>query len=294
MQRLGVLFDRSLNARILPSFVQSIDAMAIDDVWFVEDISWHGSFVQASSALAVSASVRVGVGLASVSLRNPVLYAMEVATLAALHPGRFIAGIGHGNSARLSQVIPHFGGARSARLEENVVAVRELLAGKEVNLNGEFVSIERVQLAHPPEGAVPVYVGAVKPKSLALSGRLADGTILAEGTTPALLRKNLQHIQTGLGARDGTGQHEIVVYAHLLVHQDASFIAQVTQPIIEKFAAMHDIAPTSELVVAGSPHLVADRIEALWEAGADSVVLRPLGANPLQQVELTIAALSRN
>ena len=51
-------------------------------------------------------SVRVGIGLLPVPLRNLALAAMEIATLARLFPDRFVPAIGHGVLDWMGQVGP--------------------------------------------------------------------------------------------------------------------------------------------------------------------------------------------
>src|SRR5262245_63329874 len=81
--------------------------------------------------------------------RNPVACAMEIATLARLHPGRFVAGLGHGVPAWMDQI-----GALPAKpvraLEETTRAVRRLLAGERVDTAGDYVNLTEVQLEQPP------------------------------------------------------------------------------------------------------------------------------------------------
>jgi alkanesulfonate monooxygenase SsuD/methylene tetrahydromethanopterin reductase-like flavin-dependent oxidoreductase (luciferase family) len=70
-------------------------------------------------------------------------------------------------------------------LEETIVAVRSLLQGELYNARGKYVSLENVQLEYPPIQAPPISAGVRGLRSLRLAGRVADGTVLAEGAAPA-------------------------------------------------------------------------------------------------------------
>ena len=74
-----------------------------------EDRFAEGGLTTATAALAWSSSLRIGLGLMPVPLRNPALAGMEVATLARLFPGRFVPAVGHGVLPWMEQV-----GARAA------------------------------------------------------------------------------------------------------------------------------------------------------------------------------------
>lgn len=111
---------------------------------------------------------------------------MEIATLAQFGPGRVLAGIGHGVQDWMAQI-----GARPtapvAVLGEVIDAVKRLLAGERVTVDGRHVRLTDVQLDRPPDPVPPVLAGVRGPKSLALAGRVADGVVLAEGTGPTAL-----------------------------------------------------------------------------------------------------------
>jgi 5,10-methylenetetrahydromethanopterin reductase len=46
-------------------------------------------------------------------------------------------------------------------------------------------------------------------------------------------------------------------------------------------------------LAAGDAATAAERVRALWEAGAETVVLRPVGEDPLGQVRAALGALVR-
>ena len=113
-------------------------------------------------------------------LRNPALAAMEIATVERLYPGRAIFGFGHGVLDWMGQA-----GARVASpltlMREYVPALRRLLAGDEVTTSGRYVRLDRVKLAWPPERTVPVLAAGEGPKTLSLTGEVADGRSVGSG-----------------------------------------------------------------------------------------------------------------
>ncbi|HEY4019308.1 MAG TPA: LLM class flavin-dependent oxidoreductase [Pseudonocardiaceae bacterium] len=286
---LGVMFDRDRPTTELPGFARELDATSVEDLWVVEDLSWAGSIATAATALAVTERLRVGIGVAPAPFRNPALLAMELAALAELHPNRLIAGIGHGGQGWMARV-----GAKVESpltlLEETVVAARRLLAGETVTTEGRYVRISNVTLVHKPAVAPPVVTGVVRPKSLRLSGRVADGTVLAEGIGPDGIRAALAHIAEGRAERaDGAG-HELIVFVDLVVNGSAEFVAEIRADRSDLYRA----EPARMTVAAGSPDEVAATLAELWAAGTDTVVLRPRGTDPGGDVRAVLSALGRN
>lgn len=281
MRRLGAMFDRDRAPEELAGFARDLDALGVDDLWVVEDLGWAGGISSAAVALTGSTRLRIGLGIAPAPLRNPALLAMELANLARMFPDRFVAGIGHGVAEWMAQVgaaTPH----KLALLEETTVAVRGLLRGETVTVDGRTVHIGQTRLVHPPHRPPLVVLGVVRPRSLALSGRAADGTILAEGHGPDDVAAALRHIAP-------ERPHELIVFVHLAVDVDPA----VTAPALRGQAEWLGVDPAALYRAEGTAAVAAERVRALWDAGAHTVVLRPIGPDPLGQVRAVGAALDR-
>lgn len=278
--RLGVMFDRDLPPEQLVPFAKTLDETSVDDLWVVEDLGWTGGVSSAATALAVTSRLRVGIGITPAPLRNPMLLAMELANLARLHPGRLAAGIGHGVGAWMEQVgaaVP----SPLALLEETITSVRALLRGESVTLDGKSVHLDGVTLVHKPAVPPPVLAGVKGPRSLALSGRVAQGTILPEGVGPDQLPGVVERI----GA---TEEHELVVFAYL---RGTAELDEAAQSLLNGQAEFLGVAPEDVAMASGAAEEAAEWVKSLWTAGADTVVLRPVGADPLGQVRTLLAAL---
>ena len=289
--RIGFMFDRDRAPEELPAFAAELDEYGADDLWVVEDLGWAGAIGATAFALAATRRLRVGIGIAPVPLRNPALLAMELANLARVHPGRLVAGVGHGVPEWMRKV-----GAepvhKLARLEETILAVCALLAGDTVTAHGREVTVDGVGLVHPPAVVPPIVTGVVRPRSLELSGRVADGTLIAEGNGPAELTAAKAHIDRGRAAGDRPA-HELIVFAFLHVDEDPERAAAATGEIVAGQAAWLGVPPERLFGLIGPAGTIAGRVEALHAAGADTVVLRPLGPDPAGQARTALAALGR-
>ncbi|WP_033346136.1 LLM class flavin-dependent oxidoreductase [Catenuloplanes japonicus] len=288
--RIGFMFDRDRAPEELAGFAATVEALGADDLWVVEDLGWTGAISAATVALAATRTLRVGIGIAPVALRNPAVLAMELATVARIYPERLVAGLGHGVTQWMRQV----GAAPAsplARLEESIVATRGLLAGDTVTLLGREVTIDGVKLVHPPAVVPPIVTGVVKPKSLALSGRVADGTIIAEGNGPAEITAARAHIDLGRAEGDRPA-HELIVFAYLHVGDDPALAAAETGEMVSGQASWLGVPPESLFTLIGPAADIPAKISALRDAGATTVILRPLGADPDAQARAALAALA--
>jgi alkanesulfonate monooxygenase SsuD/methylene tetrahydromethanopterin reductase-like flavin-dependent oxidoreductase (luciferase family) len=259
---LGAIFLPSNPPERLPAMARIADEAGLEQLWLWEDCFLNSGVAAAAAALASTSRVQVGIGILPVPFRNVALAAMEIATLRRLFGERAIVGIGHGVQDWMEQV-----GAQAASpmtlLREYATALRALLAGERVTTRGQYVRLDEVALDWPPEPAPELLIGATGPKTLALSGELAGGTILTGGTAPSGVRTAKLHI----GAERG---HEVVV-----------FVPAATGPgAAERLAEQQQRYGMDDPGVAGDAKAVAAGLERWIEAGATSLVLQPTTDEP--------------
>ncbi|MGL4178523.1 MAG: LLM class flavin-dependent oxidoreductase [Dermatophilaceae bacterium] len=286
---VGMVLRPQVSVEHQPAQVVRAGAAGLDEIWLWEDCFLAGGIAASATALAAgdTSRLRVGLGLMPVPLRNPALAAMEVAALARLHPGRFVPAFGHGVLDWMAQV-----GARAESpmtlLEEYVRAVRALLHGAEVTVDGRYVHLDGVALDHPPAQPPPVLVGGRGPKTLALAGALADGVVLDTGTTPDVVRQALEHVARGrVDDADGDAPSGAGLETHS--PDDGSFRVVVFLPAgmdagqeerVRADVAAFGIPTGAASVAGGGVDGVAARVAELAAAGATTVCLQPAGDEP--------------
>jgi len=275
MTALGTIFLPQLAPERLRELATVADEAGLEELWLWEDCFREGGLTSAAAALAWTQRVRVGIGILPMPLRNVVLTAMEIAAMERMFPGRFIAGVGSGVQDWMGQV-----GARVASplglTREFVPALRGLLRGEELNTTGDYISLDRVRLDWPPAAPIPIHVGTGGPKGLALSGELADGTILTAGTTPEGVRRARAHIDEGRARAGRTGEHRITVFLMAATGPGAL-------PRWEEECRRWQFDPSDDVGVAGDAPTVAAAVRRWSAAGADSVVLQPTSDEPDHQ-----------
>lgn len=225
--RLGMCFPRELPAPFVREVAQRLESDALDQLWLIEDCFFTTAPSLAATAFAVTDRLQVGIGILPAVARNAAITAMELATLSQLAPGRLLAGIGHGVQEWMEQI-----GARPASpltaLDEVVTTVKRLLAGERVDVDGRYVRLRDVVLAPPPDAAPPVLTGVRGPKSLELSGRVADGLILADCAGPTHTRASIA--RTG---RDNDPTFRTCVFTALCLTDDGAEARRLMAPFVE-------------------------------------------------------------
>ena len=273
MTTLGAVFLPQVPPERLPAAARAAEDAGLEELWLWEDCFLQGSVAAAATALAGTARLAVGVGLAPVPLRNVALTAMELSTLHRTFPGRLHAGVGHGVQEWMGQV-----GARAESpltlLREYVLALRSLLSGEETTTSGRYVTLDRVRLGWPPQQPVAIHAGGTDPRTLRLCGEVADGTILTHDSGPDGVRAARALVEEGRRAagRDG------------VPHRITTYLLTATGPGADErlAASLRDwgVDPAAGAGVAGDAEAVADAVRAWAEAGSDAVVLQPTADEP--------------
>ena len=308
---VGVLIPRDIAAGRFVEYVQRAEERGFQELWVVEDCCYRGGIAQAAVALSFTRRVHVGIGILPAGVRNAVYAASEIATLATLYPGRLSVGVGHGMPKWMRKV----GETRQspmALLEETLQCIRDLLWGRRLSMQGRYVRLDDVGLQIVPELPPPVLAGVRSPKSLRLSGRIADGTILAEPVTTRYV----------LSARDAINSpsHTIVAYNLAAVHSDADVAYEQVRREVAQFGD-RDWAPhlqpldigtrflelrarcrsqeefagrlprdwLNALGIVGTPEEGRTRLKELAAVGVNTSVLIPTGSDPLNDLaELSV------
>ncbi len=145
-------------------------------VWIYDSAPlWEDPFVHL--ALAAERTERIGLATAVLvpAERSVMAMASAIATVTRISGGRFRACFGTGFTARLAVGQP----AMTLReLSDYVTALRELLAGKTVRLDGSATRmIHAPGRAEPRPLDVPLWLSVFGPRGAALAGEVADGII---------------------------------------------------------------------------------------------------------------------
>jgi 5,10-methylenetetrahydromethanopterin reductase len=316
--KLGVVFTANRPPEELAAYAAAAESAGLDELWLWEDCFLAGGIATSATSLAATAHITVGLGVMPAVFRNPVAAAMEIATLARLHPGRFVAGLGHGVAEWMDQI-----GALPPKpvraLEETAVAVRRLLAGERFSTEGDHVNLRDVCLAQPPSSRPRVVLGVRRPLGLRASGRSADGTILAEPSAPAYIRWARERIEEGRASAGRTDPHHLTVFVKGRVDAERGHAREAVAEMLFSESVAAQLAPLrreaelaelralgdpatvaplipdellDDLTATGTPEHVVASLSAIAETGVDAVAFAPIGPDPDEQLRLLATTIA--
>ena len=174
-------YDAPGGAEALARFAALVDATSIDRVCVGDHVTFKGGrgfdgLVNATALAVMSRRITVQTAVYLLPLRHPVPVARQVASLAALAPGRLEFGVGIGGEdpaeTRACGIDP---ATRGRRMDEALTVLRPLLAGGEVLMSGDFFTLDRVRIHPAPAPAVPIVIGGRSDAALRRVARHGDG-----------------------------------------------------------------------------------------------------------------------
>jgi F420-dependent oxidoreductase-like protein len=302
------------------ALAQLADQRGLDSVWIAE--AWGQDAVSVLGLLAgKTEQIGLGSGLMQIPARKPTATAMAAVTLDVLSGGRFRLGLGLSGP----QVSEGWYGEPFVRglgrTREYVDIVRRALAREPIALemNGEGMGLGKPLklLAKPVQDRIPIYLGAIGPKSVEQTGKIADGwfPFMLDPHQPEVL---MEPLHAGLAAA-GRSLEEIDIapavpfavhedldearnlvrpwltfYLGAMGHKDKNFYVELAEryghgasaracqeKALEGDRAGAAMALTDELIdascVAVTPSGLDDRLAAYADAGANTLVAVPCG-----------------
>jgi alkanesulfonate monooxygenase SsuD/methylene tetrahydromethanopterin reductase-like flavin-dependent oxidoreductase (luciferase family) len=284
-----------------------------DSVWVGDNLLSKPRLeaIVALSALAtVTKRVKLGtVCLASFPLRDPLLFAIQWASLDVISGGRTMLAVCLGASAKAG---PQFAAELAAmgvpsrervpRLEEGIALLRRFWGSESVTFEGEIYRYENVDpMPKPIQERVPILLAvnpsrtdpAVEERALRRVAHLADGW-QTDGTPPAVFRDRWQRIRT-YAAEEGRADQVTEATLHLMVNINDDADAAYRESV-EFLDAYYGIGAISDerlvsWLAFGPPEAVASKIAAFLAAGCTTPILRFTSPHQLEQIERCIGEI---
>lgn len=163
-------------------WISEVERLGIDSAWSGE--SWgFDAFTPLAFVAGKTSRITLGCSIAQVGARSPSAIAMTALSLASMTSDRFVLGLGTSGP----QVIEGWHGVSFnppyTRLRETVDIVRLATSGERVTYEGKVYQLPvpdgegRALRSGAPSHDVPIYLATLGPRSLRMTGELADGWI---------------------------------------------------------------------------------------------------------------------
>jgi probable F420-dependent oxidoreductase len=153
------------------------------------DVPMPDPFIAIAAMAAITQRLRFTTGVLKLPLRDPLLAAKQVATLAVMSRNRFALGVG------LSWIPEEFTFTRTemrtrgARTDEAIEIIKTVCAGRGpewVEYHGKHYDFDELKISPAPDRPVPVYVGGHTMAGLKRAARIGDGWVSVNTTADQL------------------------------------------------------------------------------------------------------------
>lgn len=218
---------------------------------------------------AGTSRIRVASRVLAVPYRRPPVLAKMAETLDRLSGGRLILGLGGGYS---DPEFEAFGiGVPSPRdkidgLEDAIHIARGLWTEPELTFEGRCYRTRGARIEPKAARRIPIWLGTYGPRSLAVTGRLADGWIPSFGFAPPEVVVGMRERMLAAAVDAGRRPEEITCVYNVEVRVD-------------------ERAEPSSDVVTGPPDAVAERLAGFLRMGFTAINFMPDGPTPAEQAE---------
>jgi len=193
----------------------------------------------ASAAAVLTKNVPLVSAVVDTVRRHPAMLAQTALTIDHLSHGRFILGLGSGES---ENTLPYgFDFARPvSRFEEALKVIRMLWdSDGPIDFDGRFYTLHHARLdtepydGHPP----PIWIGASGPRMLDIAGRYADGWWPAGAWTPEQYAEMLAAVRASAdrAGRDPTAITPCFIQVCFIGKDDAALAEILAAPLVKAF-----------------------------------------------------------
>lgn len=302
--------DQARRVARLKDYIRRCEELGFD-VWDIDHLltapglygnAWLEPLSVLTYAAALTEKALLGTGILVAPLRNPVLLAKEIATLAQLSNDRYVFGVGPGWDPNEFAAVGTHISERGRRTDEIIAAVRELLTKDQASFDGEFYRFSDVTIDPRPTRHPEVWVSG--------GSRVPDPTLHDRDFMPRSVLDRIAAADTWLSRCSGTqerllrdwqviGDHleslgkarDAVRFAHCNFIQmspgrtRAQALDEQHEAAVRAFGTHRSYEHLQECYLLGDVDHQLGRLTELASAGMDYVVLGPL-TDDLDQLDM--------
>ena len=283
-------YDRFDDAGV-KAYLARAEELGFEGGWTMEQVIGNSPRIAPLEMLAYAAActsrLRLGVAVLITSLHDPLQLASAITAVDRLSHGRLDLGVGHGGNFRPFSAF----GVEKATFVSYFTEGLELMKAAwsdepKVTFHGRFRDVaglpiqpKPVQRPHPP-----IWFGGTARKALARGVRLGDAFLGAGSSTTATFVEAAETVRRELDeqGKDAT-QFTIGKRVYLTVDDDA---ARARERVVDGLHRIYGGMPGIEAVpVSGTPDDVVRGVREVIDAGAQMILLNPVGENVTEDRE---------
>jgi len=180
---------------------------------FLENKPFIEPTVAIAAMGAVTSTIEFHTFVVKLPIRNPVVYAKEISSLAVMTGNRFVLGVGSSPWPDDYEITNLPWEGRGRRFDECIEVIRGLCAGGYFEFHGECYDFPAIKMLPVPTAPVPILVGGHGDVNLRRAARIGDGWMSAgdtiEGVTEKLARIDDYRKEYGTTGPGRTGRFDV-------------------------------------------------------------------------------------
>jgi F420-dependent oxidoreductase-like protein len=258
--------------------------LGVGQIWLAQRVAYDAIMLAGLIGAAVP-GLGVGTSVVPINPRHPLIVASLAQTAQAASHGNFSLGLGLGARQIERQTFGVDWSNTIERLREHLTILRSIFDTASVDVHGSELSASPVWPVHVAGGApVPLYVAAMGPKALRVTGELADGT-LPYLAGPRTIGEFIAPAITKAAAEAGRPAPRIIAAVPVVLSDDADAARSLAAermrfyeaiPSYQKVIAREAVDNVTELAAIGPEESVRKQLRRYLDAGATDVVINPL------------------
>jgi F420-dependent oxidoreductase-like protein len=282
--RIGALINSSRSIDDVTAEVQRLADAGFASAWGSQTFA-HDTLTLLAVVGARVPGVELGTAVVPIHPRHPVMLAQQAATVQAAIGGRLALGIGLSHQMVVERMWGYAFDKPASYMREYLSALVPLLQGEPVDFHGEFITAVSggplAQLTQP----VPVYVAALGPAMLKMTGELAAGTVTWMAGTKTIGSHIVPKI-TAAASAAGRPEPRVIVGLPVCVTAEPDKAkgridkSLAIYPSLPSYRAVMDIegaSTASDLSFVGTEEEVTAEVDRLAEAGATDFTASVIG-----------------
>ena len=277
------------NARDYFKWVDKCEAGKVDSIWQTDRLVSKESMLECLSAMAILAgyteSIRFGMNVASIAIRDPLVTAKQCATIDYISGGRLLPAFGLGSKISRDYTATNISTkGRGKKADEALEIVSRLWAEDSVTFHGEHFSYkDAVITPRPANASIPLWIGGSSQIAVKRTARIGTGWLggidspETAGAVVSGVKEALKNTE-----REIDDDHYGATLLFRFGNQEDRSVLSTTKGITARMGKN-----ARRYYVVGNTSEIVERIKEFIDVGCQKFVLLPMASGTKEVMEQT-------
>ena len=277
------------NARDYFKWVDKCEAGKVDSIWQTDRLVSKESMLECLSAMAILAghteSIRFGMNVASIAIRDPLVTAKQCATIDYISGGRLLPAFGLGSKISRDYTATNISTkGRGKKADEALEIVSRLWAEDSVTFQGEHFSYkDAVITPRPVNASIPLWIGGSSQIAVKRTARIGTGWLggidspETAGAVVSGVKEALKNTE-----REIDDDHYGATLLFRFGNQEDRSVLSTTKGITARMGKN-----ARRYYVVGNTSEIVERIKEFIDVGCQKFVLLPMASGTKEVMEQT-------